>query len=162
MRISPNADPDESFFIDISINNATSTRRDEYVHVEQCIYTERDNYGVQLGDSITLIKDGCDLSGGLIQFKGIYLLNYICSNPCTLERTETVQHQEQFFLKPFQIENQIANTFDINCKVSACSKADNFDGYCVPGDACKERYATLGLESRPVDTTGTEVDETNG
>ena len=159
MRISPNADPNESFFIDVSM---ADQQRDEYVHIEQCIYTERDDYGFQLGDSIMLIEDGCDLSGGLIKFKGIFR-SINCINPYTsIERTETTQHQEQFFLKPFQIENQIANTFDINCKVSACSKADNFNGYCVPGDACKKRYATLGLESRPVDTTGTEVDETNG
>ena len=93
----------------------------------------------------------------------VFFGNIICINPYTsIERTEARQHQEQFFLKPFQIENQIANTFNINCKVSACSKVDNFNGYCVPGDACKERYATLGLESRLVDTTGTEVDETNG
>ena len=68
MRISPNADPNESFFIDVSM---ADQQRDEYVHIEQCIYTERDDYGVQLGDSIMLIKDGCDLSGGLIKFKGI-------------------------------------------------------------------------------------------
>ena len=68
MRISPNADPNESFFIDVSM---ADQQRDEYVHIEQCIYTERDDYGVQLGDSIMLIEDGCDLSGGLIKFKGI-------------------------------------------------------------------------------------------
>ena len=69
MRISPNADPNESFFIDVSM---ADQQRDEYVHIEQCIYTERDDYGVQLGDSIMLIEDGCDLSGGLIKFKGIF------------------------------------------------------------------------------------------
>ena len=70
-------------------------------------------------------------------------LNISYFNSYTLERTLTSQHQEQFFLKPFQIENQIANTFDIDCQVTACSKRDNFDGYCVPGDACKDRYATI-------------------
>ena len=74
MRISPNADPNESFFIDVSM---ADQQRDEYVHIEQCIYTERDDYGVQLGDSIMLIEDGCDLSGGLIKFKGIFWKYYL-------------------------------------------------------------------------------------
>ena len=53
------------------------SRRDEYVHIEQCVYTERDDNGVQLGDSIKLIENGCDLSGGLIRFKGTYLFEHI-------------------------------------------------------------------------------------
>ena len=49
-------------------------------------------------------------------------------------------------MKPFQIENQIANTFDIECTVSACSKTRNaFNGYCSPNNACRERYTPLGL-----------------
>ena len=51
--------------------------RNEYLHIEQCIYTERDDNGNQLGNSITLIEDGCDVSGGLIEFKGTFLLIYI-------------------------------------------------------------------------------------
>ena len=47
-------------------------QRDEYLHIEQCIYTERDDNGNQLGNSITLIEDGCDVSGGLIEFKGTF------------------------------------------------------------------------------------------
>ena len=63
-----------------------------------------------------------------------------------------MQYQEQFFMKPFQIVDQIANTFDINCKLAACSKAENVDGFCVLGDACKDRYATIGLDSVPSGT----------
>ena len=80
MRISPNADPNESFFIDVSM---ADQQRDEYVHIEQCIYTERDDYGVQLGDSIMLIEDGCDLSGGLIKFKGISSIESSCGGKFT-------------------------------------------------------------------------------
>ena len=74
MRISPNADPDDSFFIDIKMENQ---ERDEYIHIEECMYTERDDYGEQVGDSILLIEDGCDLSGGLIQFKGYYIIRVL-------------------------------------------------------------------------------------
>jgi len=142
MRISPNADPDDSFFIDIKMENQ---ERDEYIHIEECMYTERDDFGEQVGDSILLIEDGCDLSGGLIQFK---------------ERTEAMQYQEQFFMKPFQIEDQIANTFDINCKLAACAKGENVDGFCVLGDACKERYATIGLDSVPSGTNDVQLEDT--
>ena len=48
--------------------------RDEYLHIEQCVYIERDDDGNQLGESITLIADGCDVSGGLIEFKGTFFV----------------------------------------------------------------------------------------
>ena len=63
-------------------------------------------------------------------------------------------------MKPFQIENQIANTFDINCQVSACSKGDNIDGFCVPGETCRDRYANLTTSlstTTPTTTTTTTV-----
>ena len=51
-------------------------------------------------------------------------------------------------MKPFQIENQTANTFDVACTVSTCTKDRNaFNGYCVPNDECKERYTPLGIPS---------------
>ena len=79
----------------------------------------------------------------------VFFRSINCINPYTsIERTESTQHQEQFFLKPFQIENQIANTFDIECTVSACSKTRNaFDGYCLPSNECKDRYTPLGLDT---------------
>ena len=69
IRIEPNADTNESFLMDLSMKDQ---QRDEYLHIEQCIYTERDDNGNQLGNSITLIEDGCDVSGGLIEFKGTF------------------------------------------------------------------------------------------
>ena len=70
IRIEPNADPNKSFFMDVSM---AKQQRDEYIHIEKCIYTERDDNGKQLADSITLIANGCDVSAGLIKFKGTFI-----------------------------------------------------------------------------------------
>ena len=67
MRIGPNADPKEMFFVDVSFEDQA---RDEYLHIEECTYKEYDENGVQMGNTINLIENGCDISGGLIKFKG--------------------------------------------------------------------------------------------
>ena len=67
MRIGPNADPEKMFFVDVSFEDQS---RDEYLHIEDCMYTEHDENGIQMGNGIKLIENGCDMSGGLIKFKG--------------------------------------------------------------------------------------------
>ena len=89
--------------------------------------------------------------------KVLFLQKHVWSNLQLSERTVAMQHHEQFFMKPFQIKmpfkNQIANTFDVKCQVSACSKTDIVKGYCLPGNACKERYAAVGLRSLSTKTS---------
>ena len=70
LRIAPNADPKTSFFVDINFDNDGYEHKNEYLHIDQCTYTEYDENEIEMGEQILLIEDGCDETSGLISFKG--------------------------------------------------------------------------------------------
>ena len=159
MRIGPNADPEEMFFVDVSFEDQS---RDEYLHIEECIYTEHDENGIQMGNGIKLIENGCDMSGGLIKFKGnAYVL---LKQPRFLDRSVTLQNHDQFFLKPFQIEGQVANTFNINCQITTCRKDSKYQSgdLCDLNDKCPNRYDAFNLGPTKLPTEEPEYSDPMG
>ena len=72
MHIGPKADPKTKFFVDVKFNNIGYEHKNEHLHIQECTYTEYDSNDHAIG-AFTLIKDGCDVSNGLAQFKGNYL-----------------------------------------------------------------------------------------
>ena len=58
----------------MNFDNDRYEHKDEYLHIDQCIYTEYDGNDVEIGDKLKLIEDGCDETYGLIQFKGCLLI----------------------------------------------------------------------------------------
>ena len=53
-----------------------------------------------------------------------------------------MRNHDQFFLKPFQIESNRANKFDIKCKLAVCKLGSWADpsGVCKLGSTCNDRY----------------------
>ena len=56
----------------MNFDNTNYKHKNEYLHIDQCIYTEYDGDEKALGQQLELIKDGCDETSGLIKFKGFY------------------------------------------------------------------------------------------
>ena len=54
----------------MNFDNTNYKHKDEYLHIDQCTYTEYDGDDETMGDQIVLIEDGCDETLGLVSFKG--------------------------------------------------------------------------------------------
>ena len=76
----------------------------------------------------------------------------------------TLQNHDQFFLKPFQIEGQVANTFNINCQITTCRKDSNYanDGLCDLNDKCSNRYDVFNLKATHLPTEEPEYSDPMG
>ena len=62
-----------------------------------------------------------------------------------------MRNHDQFFLKPFQIDNQsLANKFDIVCKLAACKEGSwtAQNGACWLGNTCNSRYDIFNQSGR--------------
>ena len=72
IHIGPKADPKTKFFADVKFNNTNFEHKEEHLHIQECTYTEYDSNDMPTAE-VVLIKDGCDVSNGLADFKGNYL-----------------------------------------------------------------------------------------
>ena len=123
----------------MNFDNSRYEHKEEYLHIDQCTYTEYDGNDVALGDQIKLIKDGCDETFGLVSFKGC-IFNFILISNIKLDRTNEKKNHEQFWLKPFQL-NQLDNKqysqhnkFVVDCDLRVCKKGDE---NCALGQTCQ-------------------------
>ena len=130
IKIGPKSKPDSRFFVQTAMN--TNGRDMGYIHIESLVYQAFDHDGKQvLG--ISMIEDGCNLVGNLIEFKGIAYCN-TSDSKCVSDRTD--EQSEGFYLTPFQLKgDNIAEEFKIFAEVSACPHGPNGE-YCNFRDQC--------------------------
>ena len=127
-----------------------------YLHVEDLYYAEYDHEGEQVGDTMHLIGDGCSMVGPLIEMKGFLVSSRSKKKRFNSDRTE--KNTEQFFLTPFQIEDQAAESFKLSATLTACPFGESGE-LCGLAFNCQNRYPTSFFPSVMVTSSSVMVVE---